>query len=154
LTGGLFDRIDFRVKRVLALALNEAVLLNHNWIGPEHVLLGLVGERDGVAARSLGSLGIELSPLRLELERTFGRGQARVPPSDITLTPRTKKVVELAIDEARKVGSGEVSTEHMLLGLLRDESIAVRMLAAQGLTKDQVRDEVRRTLKRPPETSG
>src|SRR5687768_16984283 len=102
--GSPFDRFDDRAKRILALAQDEAVRFNHNYIGTEHVLLGLVREGEGVAARVLDSLGVELSKVRTAVEFIIGRGDSTTSPSEITLSPRTKKVIELAIDEARKLG--------------------------------------------------
>src|SRR2546425_802263 len=123
---GPFDRFNDRAKRVLALAQDEAIRFNHNYIGTEHLLLGLVREGEGVAARALDSLGIELSKVRTAVELTIGRGKATTSPSEITLSPRTKKVIELAIDEARKLGHSHVGTEHLLLGLVRSDSAWLR----------------------------
>src|SRR3989442_6624211 len=100
---GPFDRFNDRAKRVLALAQDEAIRFNHNYIGTEHLLLGLVREGEGVAARVLDSLGVELSKVRKAVEFIVGRGEAATSPSEITLSPRTKKVIELAIDETRKL---------------------------------------------------
>src|SRR3981189_1462367 len=97
---GPFDRFNDRAKRVLALAQDEAVRFNHNYIGTEHLLLGLVREGEGAAARVLDSVGIELSKVRMSVESMIGRGDPAVRPSEITLSPRTKKVIEIAIDEA------------------------------------------------------
>src|SRR5258706_326954 len=122
---GPFDRFNDRAKRVLALAQDEAIRFNHNYIGTEHLLLGLVREGEGVAARVLDSLGVELSKVRTAVEFIIGRGDSTTSPSEITLSPRTKKVIELAIDEARKLGHSHVGTEHLLLGLVREgEGIA------------------------------
>src|SRR5438093_517116 len=101
---GPFDRFNDRAKRVLALAQDEAIRFNHNYIGAEHLLLGLVREGEGVAARVLDSLGVELSKVRAAVEFTIGRGDATTSPSEITLTPRVKKIIELALDEARELG--------------------------------------------------
>src|SRR5439155_1115583 len=119
---GPFDRFNDRAKRVLALAQNEAVLLNHNYIGVEHLLLGLIREGEGVAARALDSLGVELSKVRAAVEFTVGRGDSTTAPSEITLSPRTKKVIELAIDEARKLGHSHIGPEQLLLALVADHS--------------------------------
>jgi len=97
---GPFDRFNDRAKRVLALAQDEAIRFNHNYIGVEHPLLGLVREGEGVAARVLDSLGVELSKARSAVEFIIGRGDSTTSPSEITLSPRTKKVIELGIDEA------------------------------------------------------
>src|SRR6266550_217503 len=110
---GPFDRFNDRAKRVLALAQDEAVRFNHNYIGPEHLLLGLIREGEGVAARALDLLGVELSKARTAVESKIGRGDSTIRPSEITLMPRTKKIVELAIDEARKLGHSHIGTEHL-----------------------------------------
>ncbi len=133
---GPFDRFNDRAKRVLALAQDEAIRFNHNYIGTEHLLLGLVREGEGVAARVLDSLGVEL-----------GRGDSTTSPSEITLSPRTKKVIELAIDEARKLGHSHVGTEHLLLGLVREgEGIASGVLESLGVSLEKVRHQVIATL--------
>jgi ATP-dependent Clp protease ATP-binding subunit ClpA len=137
---GPFDRFNDRAKRVLALAQDEAIRFNHNYIGPEHLLLGLVREGEGVAARALGALGIGLGPLRRAVEQVIGRGESTTSPSEITLTPRTKKVIELAIDEGRKLAHNDIGTEHLLLGILRDDtSMACKVLVEQGATLEKVR---------------
>src|SRR5574337_283754 len=144
---GPFDRFNDRAKRVLALAQDEAIRFNHNYIGTEHLLLGLVREGEGVAARVLDSLGVELSKVRTAVEFIIGRGDSTTAPSDITLSPRTKKVIELAIDEARKLGHSHVGTEHLLLGLVREgEGIAAGVLESLGVSLDKVRHEVIRVL--------
>src|ERR671932_360286 len=117
---GPFDRFNDRAKRVLALAQDEAIRFNHNYIGTEHLLLGLLREGEGVSGRVLASLGLRLSSARTEVERIVGRGETTTPPSEIALTPRTKKVIDLAVDEARERGHHAVGTEHLLLGLVRD----------------------------------
>jgi len=142
-----FDRFNDRAKRVLALAQDEAIRFNHNYMGPEHLLLGLVREGEGVAARVLNRLGIELSNVRHEVEKTIGRGESTASPSEITLIPRAKKVIELAIDEARLLGHSHVGTEHLLLGLVRDDgSIACAVLKSQGATLEKIRANVIATL--------
>src|SRR5437870_14471 len=144
---GPFDRFNDRAKRVLALAQDEAIRFNHNYVGTEHLLLGLVREGEGVAARALDSLGIELSKVRTAVEFTIGRGKATTSPSEITLSPRTKKVIELAIDEARKLGHSHVGTEHLLLGLVREgEGIASGVLESLGVSLEKVRHQVIATL--------
>src|ERR671935_520357 len=140
---GPFDRFNDRAKRVLALAQDEAIRFNHNYIGTEHLLLGLVREGEGVAARVLDSLGVELSKVRTAVEFIIGRGDSTTSPSQITLSPRTKKVVELSIDEARKLGHSYVGTEHLLLGIVREGgSIGAGVLQSLGVTLDQVRERV------------
>ena len=140
---GPFDRFNDRAKRTLALAQDEAIRFNHNYMGPEHLLLGLVREGEGVAARALHALGVEVSPTRRVVEQLIGRGEGTSSPSEITLTPRTKKVIELAIDEARILAHGHVGTEHLLLGLIRDDgSNATQVLTAQGVVLSDVRKKV------------
>jgi len=140
---GPFDRFNDRAKRVLALAQDEAIRFNHNYIGVEHLLLGLVREGEGVAARVLNSLGVELTKARTAVEFIIGRGDATISPSEITLSPRTKKVVELAIDEARKLGHSSVGTEHLLLGIAREgQSVGAGVLESLGVSLDQVRHQV------------
>ncbi len=148
---GPFDRFNDRAKRVLALAQDEAIRFNHNYIGTEHLLLGLVREGEGVAANVLAALGVSLSKLRTTVEAMIGRGDSTTSPSEITLAPQMKKVVELAIDEARKLGHSHVGTEHLLLGIVRvdGESPAARALESFGLTLEKVRDEVIATLGQP-----
>ena len=145
---GPFDRFNDRAKRVLALAQDEAIRFNHNYIGPEHVLLGLVREGEGAAARALDALGVELSKVRVAVEFAIGRGLAGTTPSEITLAPRTKKIIELAIDEARKLGQQHVGTEHLLLGVVREGSTQV--LDSLGLTLERVRTQVIASLGQPP----
>src|SRR6267378_4203604 len=144
---GPFDRFNDRAKRVLALAQDEAIRFNHNYIGTEHLLLGLVREGEGVAGRVLDSLGVELSKARASVEFIIGRGDATTPPSEITLSPRTKKVIELAIDEARKLGHSHVGTEHLLLGIVREgEGIASGVLESLGVGLEKVRHQIIATL--------
>jgi ATP-dependent Clp protease ATP-binding subunit ClpA len=140
---GPFDRFDDRAKRVLALAQDEAIRFNHNYIGTEHLLLGLVREGEGVAARVLDSLGVELAKVRTAVEFIIGRGDSTTSPSEITLSPRTKKVIELAIDEARKLGHSHVGTEHLLLGLVREaEGIGSGVLESLHVSLENVRQQV------------
>jgi ATP-dependent Clp protease ATP-binding subunit ClpA len=140
---GLFDRFTDRAKRVLALSQDEAVRFNHNYIGPEHLLLGLIREGEGVAARALDSLGVKLSEARTAVESKVGRGGATTPPSEITLMPRTKKIIELANDEARTLGHSHVGTEHLLLGLVRESgTMASEVLESLGVSLDKARQHV------------
>jgi len=149
-----FDRFNDRAKRVLALAQDEAIRLNHNYIGTEHLLLGLVREGDGVAAGVLASLGVELSEVRTAVEFIIGRGDQTTTPSEITLSPRTKKVIELAIDEARRMGDEHVGTEHILLGLVREgEGIASGILESLGIELGTLRQQVLKVMGRNEPTS-
>jgi ATP-dependent Clp protease ATP-binding subunit ClpA/diadenosine tetraphosphate (Ap4A) HIT family hydrolase len=148
---GPFDRFDHRSKRILALAQDEAIRFNHNYIGTEHILLGLVREGEGVAWQVLTSLGVELTKVRTAVEFIIGRGNDATTPSEITLSPRTKKVIELAIDEARELHNSNVGTEHLLLGLVREgEGIASGILQSLGLTMDDVRKAVFAALDQQP----
>jgi ATP-dependent Clp protease ATP-binding subunit ClpA len=147
---GPFDRFNDRAKRVLALAQDEAIRFNHNYIGTEHLLLGLVREGEGAAARALDSLGVELSKVRVSVESIIGRGDSTTTPTEITLSPRTKKVIELAIDEARKLGHSHVGTEHLLLGLVREGGhVGAKVLESLGVTLDKVREHVIAILGQP-----
>ncbi|TMC74693.1 MAG: hypothetical protein E6J13_01175 [Chloroflexi bacterium] len=140
---GPFDRFNDRAKRVLALAQDEAIRFNHNYIGVEHLLLGLVREGEGVAARVLNSLGVELSKARTAVEFIIGRGDSTTRPNEITLSPRTKKVIELAVDEARKLGHSYVGTEHILLGVAREgQGVASGVLESLGVSVDNIRQQV------------
>jgi ATP-dependent Clp protease ATP-binding subunit ClpA len=144
---GPFDRFNDRAKRVLALAQDEAIRFNHNYIGVEHLLLGLVREGQGVAARVLESMGVELSRVRTAVEFKIGRGDSTTSPSEITLSPRTKKVIELSTEEARKLGHGHVGTEHLLLGIVREGGgIAGEILQSLGVELEKVRQQVTATI--------
>jgi ATP-dependent Clp protease ATP-binding subunit ClpC len=141
-----FEKFSERARRVLTIAQEEARNLNHNYIGTEHILLGLVREEDGVAARVLINLGIGLSKVRSAVEFIIGRGEK--PGSGETgLTPRAKKVIELAIDEARQMGHNYIGTEHLLLGLLREgEGVASSVLDSFGITLERARAETAHIL--------
>src|SRR4026209_848391 len=144
------DKFTDRARKVLTLAQDEAQRFNHNYIGTEHLLLGLVREGEGVAARALDSLGVELSKVRASVESIIGRGDSTKTPSEITLSPRTKKVIEFAIDEARKLGHSHVGTEHLLLGLVREGGhVAAKVLESLGVTLEKVREQVIAVLGRP-----
>ncbi len=141
-----FDKFTERARRVLTLAQEEALRFNHNYIGTEHLLLGLVREGDGVAAKVLSNLGVELNKVRSAVEFIIGRGD-RAVTGEIGLTPRAKKVIELAVDEARRLGHHYIGTEHLLLGLVREgEGIAAGVLESLGISLDKVRGEVTRIL--------
>jgi ATP-dependent Clp protease ATP-binding subunit ClpC len=143
-----FDRFSDRGKRVLALAQDEAIRHNHTYIGTEHLLAALVRDSDSIAGRTLTSLGIELTKVRTALEFIVGRGDQTVSASEITLSPRTKKVIELAIDEARKLGHSHVGPEHVLLGLVREgEGIASGILESLGVHLEKVRAKLLELLK-------
>ncbi|HEU4629893.1 MAG TPA: Clp protease N-terminal domain-containing protein [Gemmatimonadaceae bacterium] len=137
-----------RVRRVLSGARKEANRLQHEYVGTEHILLGLAGEGEGVAAAALASLGVDRDDLRRRVEHILARGLAARPaPVDLPYTSRAKKVLELAMSEARELGHSYVGTEHLLLGLLREEKgIAAQVLADAGVTLDAARAEVVRLL--------
>src|SRR5712692_89381 len=137
-----FDKFTERARKVLQLALVEAQRFNHNYIGTEHLLLGLVREGEGVAAKVLGNLGVELNKVRSAVEFIIGRGD-RTVAGDIGLTPRAKKVIELSVDEARRLNHHYIGTEHLLLGLVREgEGIAAGVLESLGVSLDKVRSQV------------
>ncbi len=141
-----FDRFTKRARRVLQLAQEEAQRLNHNYIGTEHLLLGLVREENGVAVKVLQELGVEASQVIRAVERTVGRGE-RVPFGKPSLAPRTKRVIELAVDEARLMGHHYIGTEHLLLGLVREgDGIAVNVLRSLGVSLDKVRTQTARSI--------
>ena len=141
-----FEKFSERARRVLSLAQEEAQRFNHNYIGTEHILLGLVRESEGVAARVLANLGTELSKIRSAVEFIIGRGE-RPSPGEIGLTPRAKKVIELAVDEARRLNHHYIGTEHLLIGLMREgEGVAAGVLESLGVTLDKVRAETSRLL--------
>ena len=141
-----FDKFTERARRVLTLAQEEAHRFNHNYIGTEHILLGLVREGDGVAAKVLANLGVELNKVRSAVEFIIGRGD-RTVLGEIGLTPRAKKVIELAVDEARRLNHSHIGTEHLLLGLVREgEGIAAGVLESLGVNLERVRAETTRIL--------
>jgi len=141
-----FDKFTERARRVLTLAQEEAQRFNHNYIGTEHLLLGLVREGDGVAAKVLANLGVELNKVRSAVEFIIGRGD-RAVVGEIGLTPRAKKVIELAVDEARRLNHHYIGTEHVLLGLVREgEGIAAGVLESLGVNLERVRAETTRIL--------
>ena len=150
-----FDKFTERARRVLTLAQEEAHRFNHNYIGTEHILLGLVREGDGVAAKVLSNLGVELNKVRSAVEFIIGRGD-RTVLGEIGLTPRAKKVIELAVDEARRLGHSYIGTEHLLLGLVREgEGIAAGVLESLGVNIERVRAETSRILSQSqPQAAG
>src|SRR5438105_13852580 len=142
-----FDKFTERARKVLTLAQEEAQRFNHNYIGTEHLLLGLVREGDGVAARVLGNMGVQLPKVRSAVEFIIGRGE-RLEMGEIGLTPRAKRVIELAVDEARRLNHHYIGTEHLLLGLVREgEGIAAGVLESLGVSLDKVRSQVIEVLK-------
>ncbi len=148
-----FEKFSERARRVLTLAQEEAQRFNHNYIGTEHILLGLVRETEGVVARVLINLGIDLNKVRAAVEFIIGRGENPVE-GEIGLTPRAKKVIELAVDEARRMNHSYIGTEHLLVGLLREgEGVASGVLESLGVTLESVRSETHRVLTQTSPTS-
>ena len=138
----MFERFTDRARRVVVLAQEEARMLNHNYIGIEHILLGLIHEGEGLAARVLDSLGIGLGDVRREVEEIIGQGQA-APTGHIPFTPRAKKVLELSLREALQLGHNYIGTEHILLGLIREgEGVAAQVLQKLGADLNGVRQAV------------
>jgi ATP-dependent Clp protease ATP-binding subunit ClpC len=148
------DRFTKRARRVLTHAQEEARRLNHRFIGTEHILLGLVAEKGGVAMRVLNDLDISAEQIRTAVERAVGRG-TRPTSMQPTLTPRTKRVIELAVDEARRLRHHYIGTEHLLLGLIREgEGVAVDVLRRLGAPPDKIREQVTRILQETPVHAG
>ena len=149
-----FEKFSERARRVLSLAQEEAQRFNHNYIGTEHILLGLVRETDGVAAKVLSNLGVELNKVRSAVEFIIGRGE-KSAPGEIGLTPRAKKVIELAVDEARRLNHHYIGTEHLLIGLMREgEGVAAGVLESLGVNLDKVRAETSQILTQTVQQSG
>ncbi|HMR50749.1 MAG TPA: Clp protease N-terminal domain-containing protein, partial [Arachnia sp.] len=142
----MFERFTDRARRVIVLAQDEAKLLNHNYIGTEHILLGLIHEGEGVAAKALESLGISLEAVREQVEEIIGQGQ-QVPTGHIPFTPRAKKVLELSLREALQMNHQYIGTEHILLGLIREgEGVAAQVLIKLGADLNRVRSTVLQLL--------
>ena len=155
----MFERFTDRARRVVVLAQEEARMLNHNYIGTEHILLGLIHEGEGVAAKALESLGISLEGVRSQVEEIIGQGQ-QAPSGHIPFTPRAKKVLELSLREALQLGHNYIGTEHILLGLIREgEGVAAQVLVKLGADLNRVRQQVIQLLsgyqgKGEPATAG
>ena len=138
----MFERFTDRARRVVVLAQEEARMLNHNYIGTEHILLGLIHEGEGVAAKALESLSISLEGVRAQVEEIIGQGQ-QAPSGHIPFTPRAKKVLELSLREALQLGHNYIGTEHILLGLIREgEGVAAQVLVKLGADLNRVRQQV------------
>jgi ATP-dependent Clp protease ATP-binding subunit ClpA len=141
-----FDKFTERARKVLSLAQEEAQRFQHNYIGTEHLLLGLVSEGEGVAAKVLANLGVELNKVRSSVEFIIGRGD-RIVLGEIGLTPRAKKVIEYAVDEARRLNHHYIGTEHLLLGLVREgHGIAAGVLESLGVNLEKVRTQTIQVL--------
>jgi ATP-dependent Clp protease ATP-binding subunit ClpC len=138
----MFERFTDRAQQVMVLAQEEARMLNHDYIGTEHLLLGLIHEGQGIAAKTLEPLDISLEAVRQQVEEIIGRGK-QPPPGHLSLTPRAKKVLQLARREALQLGHGYIGTEHLLLGLIREgEGVAAQVLANLGADLNRVRQQV------------
>lgn len=145
----MFSRFTERAQKVLFLAQEEALRLGHPYVGTEHILLGLIREGQGVAARALAGMGIEADKVRSAVEQAVGKGQAN-PGQEIAITPRGKRILELSVEEARRMGHNYVGTEHLLLGLIREgEGLAAQVLKAMGADLDRVRQVVLKMLGEP-----
>src|SRR5438128_11699083 len=143
----MFERFTDRARRVVVLAQEEARMLNHNYIGTEHILLGLIHEGEGVAAKALQSLGISLEAVRSQVAEIIGQGQS-APTGNIPFTPRAKKVLELSLREALHLGHNYIGTEHILLGLIHEgEGVAAQVLQKLGADLNRVRQQVIQLLK-------
>jgi len=145
----MFERFTDRARRVAVLAQEHARMRNHNYIGTEHVLLGLIHEGEGVAARALKALGISLEDVRSRVDEIIGRGEVS-PSGHIPFTPRAKKVFELSLREALQLGHSYIGTEHLLLGLIREkDGVGSRVLVDAGLDSARVRQQVIKILTGP-----
>jgi ATP-dependent Clp protease ATP-binding subunit ClpC len=145
-TEGVFERFTDRARRVLVLAQEEARLFNHGFIGTEHILLGLIRERDGVAAQALSELGITLEAVRTKVEEVVGLPSSPSPGSP-PFTPRAKKVLDLSLRQALQLGHSYIGTEHLLLGVVQEgEGVGARVLVSQGADLARVRQRVIRIL--------
>jgi ATP-dependent Clp protease ATP-binding subunit ClpC len=152
---GPFDRFNDRAKRVLALAQDEAIRMHHEHLGVEHLGLALIREGQGVAAHALRSLGVDPNKFRIGVETAVPRGDPDKDISRVTLTPRVKRIIELANEEATRRGDAQVGTEHLLLAIAKEgESVTASVLRSIGVAMDQVIDEVSRIIRddkpRPP----
>jgi GNAT superfamily N-acetyltransferase len=149
----MFKRFTDRARRVVVLAQEEARTLNHNYIGTEHILLGLIRESDGVGAKALESLGISLQAVRAQVEELIGRGQ-HTPSGHIPFTPRAKKVLELSLRESVQLGHDYIGTEHILLGLIREgDGVAAQVLVQLGADRNRVRQQVIQLISSQPPQS-
>jgi ATP-dependent Clp protease ATP-binding subunit ClpC len=150
----MFERFTDSSRRVVVLAQEEARRLDHGWIGTEHLLLGLISEREGVAAKALEAFGVPLDAARLRVEEIIGRGQ-QPPSGPVPFTPRSKKVLELSLREALQLGSDYIGTEHILLGLVREvDGVGAQVLREFGVDLERTRQQVIQLLHGPGEGSG
>src|SRR3989304_3711691 len=138
----MFERFTEKARRIVVYAQEEARMLNQNYIGTEHLLLGLIREEEGIAARAIKNLNINLEDVRTQIEDIIGRGTS-TPSAHIPFTPRAKKVLELSLRESLQLGHNYIGTEHILLGLIREgEGIAARVLINLGADMEKVRNQV------------
>ena len=143
-----YEKFSERSRRVLSFSQEEALRFNHNYIGTEHLLLGLLREPEGVAARTLVNLGAKLDKMRAAIELIVGRGSNEIDSSaEIGLTPRVKRVIELSIDEARRMSHHYIGTEHLLIGIIREgEGVGAGVIGSLGIKLEDVREETLRLL--------
>jgi ATP-dependent Clp protease ATP-binding subunit ClpC len=147
----MFERFTDQARRVVVQAQEEARTLGHNYIGTEHILLGLLSEREGLAAQALGSLEITLDAAREQVVEIAGAGTGQRSEQHIPFTPRTKKVLELSLREAQRLGDDHIGTEHILLGLVREgEGVGAQILVRQGASLDRVLAQVLATVRTAP----
>src|SRR5438874_1213894 len=139
----MYERFTDRARKVMGLARQEAQRFNHEYIGTEHILLGLIQEGSGVAANVLRNLDVDLDKIRREVEKIVQSGPSMVTMGQLPFTPRAKKVLELSVEEASNLGHNYIGTEHLLLGLIREnEGVAAQVLMNLGLKLEEVREEV------------
>ena len=139
----MFERFTDRARRTIVFAQDEARALHHNWIGTEHLLLGVISEGQGVGAKALEALGVSLDAVRLQVEEIIGRGPAPVAEGHIPFTPRAKKVLELSLREALQLSHDYIGTEHILLGLIREgDGVAAQVLVMLGCDLNRTRRQV------------
>jgi ATP-dependent Clp protease ATP-binding subunit ClpC len=146
----VFERFTERARQVVVLGQDEARALGHNYIGTEHILLGLLREEEGLAARVLESLDITVEEVRAQVARIVGQGDEEIVTGQIPFTPRAKKVLELALREALSLGHNYIGTEHILLGVVREnQGVAARILLGFDADAEKIRNEIMRTLSGP-----
>ena len=151
----MFDRFTERARKVMSLSRHEALRFGHDYIGTEHILLGLLLEGSGVAAQVLCNLDVEQGKIRSEVEKLVGQGTNMVTQGQLPFTPRAKTVLELSLEEAQYLGHCYIGTEHLLLGLVREKKgIAARVLLELGVNADEVRDEIIELLGVDPDADG
>ena len=150
----MHDKFTERVRKVIYLAREEAARLQHDYIGTEHLLLGVIREGEGIAATVLNNLGLDLDRIRQEVENMVSASGGTMTIGEIPFTPRAKRVLELAVEEARSLGHNSVGTEHLLLGLIREgEGVAAKVLLELGVDRKRVREETLKLLGGTPSSS-